>query len=310
MQSLSAEAFGRAKEYLMASGRPLEQARFKHLFESGSLDEVATALAAYQNPDGGYGHALEPDAFTPTSGALATSIGLRVLRETGATADHKQVRGAVGYLLATLEPEEKVWRIIPADANDYPHAPWWTDENDSLRQGFGAYEVNPRAELVGQLHACATLVPADLLDDLTERTIAVIEAGEQEEHALICAVRLAETMELPARYRDRLAPRVRELVKQTAALDPATWSDYGPQPLWYVSAPDSLCVADLADATQTNLDFLIAQQAEDGSWKPTFNWGGMYPDDAPKSERDSTSVLTYSALAQLRAFGRIESVSA
>jgi hypothetical protein len=310
MQSLSAETFGRAKDYLMTSGRPLEQARFEHLFEGGSLDEVATALTPYQNPDGGYGHALEPDSLTPTSGALATSVGLRALRDTGATADHEQVRAAVGYLLATLDPQGKVWRIIPADANDYPHAPWWTDENDDLRERFGAYEVNPRAELVGQLHRYATLVPADLLDDLTERTIAVIEAGEQEEHALICAVRLAETKELPARYRDRLAPRVRELVKQTAALDTAAWSEYGPQPLWYVSAPDSICASDLGEAVQTNLDFLIAQQAEDGSWKPTFNWGGMYPDDAPKAERDSTSVLTYNALAQLRAFGRIEGVSA
>jgi hypothetical protein len=310
MQSLSAEAFGRAKDYLMTSGRPLEQARFKYLFASGTLEEVASALAAYQNPDGGYGHALEPDAFTPTSGALATSIGLGVLRDCGATADHAQVRGAVGYLLSLLDPEEKVWRIIPADANDYPHAPWWTDENGSLREGFGGYEVNPRADLVGLLHTYATLVPADLLDDLTERTITSIEAGEQEAHALICAVRLAETQELPARYRDRLAPRVCALVKQTAALDPAAWSEYGPQPLWYVSAPDALCAADVGAALPANLDFRIAEQAEEGSWKPTFNWGGMYPDDAPKSERDSTSVLTYNALAQLRAFGRIEDASA
>jgi hypothetical protein len=310
MRSLSAEAFGRAKDYLMANGRPLEQARFTYLFEDGSQEEVTAALSAYQNPDGGFGHALEPDAFTPTSGALATSIGLRVLREAGATADHEQVRRAVGYLLATLDPGEKVWRIIPADANDYPHAPWWTDENGSLREGFGAYAVNPRAELVGQLHAYATLVPADLLDDLTERTIASIESGKQEAHALICAARLAETQELPTHYRDRLAPHVRELVTQTAALDPAAWSEYGPQPLWYVSSPDSLCAADLAGPTQMNLDFLIEQQAEDGSWKPTFNWGGVYPDDAPKSERDSTSVLTYTALAQLRAFGRVEGASA
>src|SRR6476661_71423 len=125
MRSLSAEAFGRAKEYLMTSGRTLEQARFKYLFENGSLDEVAAALAPYQNPDGGFGHGLEPDARTPTSGALATSVGLGVLRDCGATADHEQVRGAVGYLLATLDPAGKVWRIIPADANNYPHAPWW-----------------------------------------------------------------------------------------------------------------------------------------------------------------------------------------
>lgn len=310
MRSLSVEAFSRAKDYLMASGRPLEQARFRRRFEDGSLVEVTAALAAYQNPDGGYGHGLEPDARTPTSGALATSVGLGVLRDVGATADHEEVRAAVGYLLATLDPEEKVWRIIPEDANDYPHAPWWTDENGSLRQGFGAYEVNPRADLVGLLHIYATLVPADLLDDLTERTIASIEAGEQEAHALICAVRLAETKELPARYRDRLAPRVRELVMQTATRDPSAWSEYGPQPLWYVSSPDSLCAADLADATQANFDFLIEQQAEDGSWKPTFNWGGMYPDAAAEAEHDSTSILTYNALAQLRAFGRIEGASA
>jgi hypothetical protein len=306
MRSLSAEAFGRAKEYLMTSGRPLEQARFRSLFEDGSLEDVAAALAAFQNPDGGYGHALEPDARAPTSGALATSVGLGVLRDVGATADHAQVRAAVGYLLATLDPDEKVWRIIPADANDYPHAPWWTDEDGSLRQAFGAYEVNPRADLVGLLHTYARLVPADMLDDLTERTIASIEASDQEEHALICAVRMAETKELPARYRERLAPRVRELVMQTATRDPAAWSEYGPQPLWYVSAPDSLCAADLAEATPANLDFLIESQSEDGSWKPTFNWGGMYPDAAPQAERDSTSMLTYRALAQLRAFGRIE----
>ena len=113
MRSLSAEAFGRAKDYLMTGGRPLEQARFKHLFEDGSLEEVAAALAAYQNPDGGYGHALEPDAFTPTSGALATSIGLRVLRETGATADHEQIRGAVGYLLATLTLKRRSGASFP-----------------------------------------------------------------------------------------------------------------------------------------------------------------------------------------------------
>src|SRR5262245_55616085 len=101
MRSLSAEPFGLAKAYQMASARPLEQARLTYLFETGSFDEVAAAVAAYQNPDGGYGHALEPDAFTPTAGALATSIGLGVLRDCGATADHEQVRGAVGYLLAT-----------------------------------------------------------------------------------------------------------------------------------------------------------------------------------------------------------------
>ena len=83
------------------------------------------------------------------------------------------------------------------------------------------------------------------------------------------------------------------------------------EPVWPAAAVVRLrarlaCAADLADATQTNLDFLIAQQAKDGSWKPTFNWGGMYPDEAAKSERDSTSVLTFNALAQLRAFGRIE----
>jgi hypothetical protein len=244
---------------------------------------------------------------TPSSSALATSIGLAVLTDLGVGAGEPQVSRAVRYLVETFDDQEKVWRIVPRDVNDYPHAPWWHDAGDSLEQGFGGFAVNPRAELVGQLHTFAAAgVPADRLDDLTERTVACIESRDLDVHDLICAVRLAETPALSAHFKERLGPRVTALVLKTVSHDPEEWKQYTPQPLWYAASPSALVAGDLGDALAANLDFLIAQQTEVGSWEPTWNWGDFYPEAWEQAKREAASMLTLKALTQLRAFGRIQ----
>jgi hypothetical protein len=311
MKQLSRQAFERAAHFLDTQGRPLDQALFRHAFASGAIGDasadVVRALAELQNPDGGFGHGLETDVRTPTSSALATSIGLGALADIGIVADEPQVAAAVRYLLDTVDEHSKVWRIVPRDVNAYPHAPWWHDEGDSLAQGFGGFAVNPRAELVGQLHTYAAAgVPADWLEDLTERTVATIESRELDVHELICAVRLAETQALPARFKERLGPRVTALVLKTISRDPAAWKEYNPQPLWYAASPSALVASELGDEIATNLDFLIEQQANDGSWGPTWSWGDFYPETWPQARQDAASMLTRKTLNQLRAFERIE----
>ena len=72
MKTLTKDGFDRAKNFIQTQGRPLEQALFKLEFENGSVDDVLIQLGEYQNPDGGFGNALEPDVRTPTSSALRT----------------------------------------------------------------------------------------------------------------------------------------------------------------------------------------------------------------------------------------------
>jgi hypothetical protein len=50
-----------ARGFLAGHARLLDRRRFELLFEDGSAESVLGALWAYRNPDGGYGHGLEPD---------------------------------------------------------------------------------------------------------------------------------------------------------------------------------------------------------------------------------------------------------
>jgi hypothetical protein len=53
------------------------------------------------------------------------------------------------------------------------------------------------------------------------------------------------------------------------------------------------------------LDFLIAEQAPDGAWWPTWSWDR---DDATWERQRETwaSVLTLDALTRLHAYGRLD----
>lgn len=305
MQQLSRERYSAARAYLAEHGRPLESTLAETAFDGGDTQAVLGALAQYQNADGGFGHALEPDARTPSSSALANSIALSILAELGVEADNPLVQGAVRYLTETHDPESLVWRIVPRDVNEHPHAPWWHDDAESLAQGFGGFQVNPRAELVASLWIYASLVPSDWLTQVTASTVAAIESRELDPHDLICAVKLAESTDVPEQYRQRIRPIVIQRAQEIVARAPEQWREYNPQPLWFVSGPRSLLAEPLAEILPANLDFLIEKQTTEGCWEPNWSWGDFYPDTWPKAQRDARSLLTFKALRQLDAFGWI-----
>lgn len=128
-------------------GRRLDQRLFEHHFESATEEGVLAEVSRYQNLDGGSGHALEPDLRTPVSSVVATSQGLYILREVGATVDEPMVRSAIGYLLTTYDPSKGAWPIIPKEADDAPHAWHWSHERAA--ELFGGFLVNPRVAVLG-----------------------------------------------------------------------------------------------------------------------------------------------------------------
>src|SRR5207237_6200094 len=65
-----------AEQFLAANARVLERRRFERLFRGGDAGPVRDAVAAYRNPDGGFGHALEPDGRCPGSQPLAIDFAL------------------------------------------------------------------------------------------------------------------------------------------------------------------------------------------------------------------------------------------
>ena len=53
--------FEKAANFIWENGRLLERRLFDYYFRGGSKNSVINAIKAYQNEDGGFGHALEPD---------------------------------------------------------------------------------------------------------------------------------------------------------------------------------------------------------------------------------------------------------
>ena len=73
----------RAEDFIWRNARLLERSLFAHLFGRGSSQAILSALRAYRNLDGGFGHALEPDVRAPDSMPLHTELALRALNAAG-----------------------------------------------------------------------------------------------------------------------------------------------------------------------------------------------------------------------------------
>jgi hypothetical protein len=306
MLKLSREAAQRAKSYLMAHGRGVDKRLYEFHFEGGSKDDMVEASGAFQNDDGGFGKALEPDLRTNASSAIATQHGFNYLAEVGADEDTRPAGRAIEYLLLTYDAERSVWPIIPPEVEDAPHAPWWSYEESA--DNFGDFLVNPRAALVGHLHHYASLVPEDFLVKITSEVLHHMETMPDHEmnmHDLYCYLTLAESLQRPAQ--DAVITKLAKVVAGSVENDPNKWSEYNLKPLAVAQSPDSLLASVLEPkALDLNLDFEISRQSEDGSWPLSWSWEFIDEAAWAQAEKDWKGHHIVQILKTLRAHGRFE----
>ena len=301
---LTKEGLERARAFVSKTGRVVDQRLLEFDFNEGSASAVVDALAGYQNDDGGFGRALEADIRMQESSVRATTVAFQVLCEVNAPGDHACVQAGIKYLLDTYDSDAHVWPIVPSVVNDAPHAPWW--DYGGTEGTFGAFRLNPTAEVLGYLYDYSDKVPDSLLSELTETIVArVAKAPEKMEmHDLMCCIRLAETKSLPESARTKILPKLKQSADRVVDRDPDRWSEYSVKPVslapWQASSLASLLEADI----QQNLDFEINAQGDDGAWRPNWSWSG---DAWQQAELEWKSHITVNMLRSLRAFGRIES---
>jgi hypothetical protein len=303
MSSLSSSGFAQARRFLLEDARPLERSRFLYAFEGGSVDDVLAELASFQNADGGFGNALEPDLRTPASSALATSIAFQILRELPAGSGAELAAGAIGWLSEHYDPEARSWPIIPEAANHASRAPWWNHDGETAAKSKG----NPLPELAGYLFDFEDISSPALREEAFSAAQAYLDGcAELEMHELQCYVRLLDTRDLPEEARERMLPKVRAEAEKLVLTDPAAWSGYGLRPLGVVESPSSVLISDFARPVELELDTLLATQGEDGAWAPSWVWFGSDDPAWNQAEKDWKGWITFGNLQKLRAFSRIE----
>lgn len=190
-----------AKTFLLNNGRLLERRLFAYLFENGSRAPVLSALKAYQNEDGGFGNALEPDKRTSSSQPIDQESALRVLDDVG--FDNDGVERLCDFLLTITTDEGGVPFTLPT-VQDAPRAPWWnTDEAEPPAS------LNPTASIAGLLHKHKHM--HRWLNRATAFCWEKLEApGELEVHTLLSVVVFLEN----APDRDRAETVFERLKKQ------------------------------------------------------------------------------------------------
>lgn len=148
------QTFKKAHTFIYRNARPLDLARWRYHFEGGSKEAVLTALAAYQNEDGGFGHALEPDVWNPNSSPIQTWTATEILREIDFTDNtHPIIQGILSHLASGKDFDGKFWYNTVRSNNNYPHAPWWHTEKDIPAVTWAIFEfVGPMPNAIQNLN--------------------------------------------------------------------------------------------------------------------------------------------------------------
>ncbi|MGH2557487.1 MAG: hypothetical protein ACRDJH_00370, partial [Thermomicrobiales bacterium] len=268
-----------AQTFLWQYARLLERHRFAHLFKQGDAEPALAALRAYQNADGGFGHALEPDGRGAGSQPVHTYFALRVLDELGA-CDNATATPIIGHLLSVTAANGGVPIALPS-IRDAPKAPWWNVGEDDPPGS-----LLPTAGIAGYLHKNRIDHPW-----LTAATgfcwQAIAAIAETHPYEVMSCLRFLD--HVPDRARaEREAERLGRLVREQriVLLDPDRPEDavispgYGPgeyhSPLAYATRPASLARRWFSDTEiERALDALEREQGEDGGWP--INWRQWNP---------------------------------
>src|SRR5262249_1264742 len=134
--------FSRAEEFIWKNARLLDRRLFEFRFRGRSGDAVWAALQAYQNEDGGFGNALEPDLRSPDSQPVPVQHALEIMDLLGMSEE--RAGRACEYLVTITTEEGGVPFVLPS-AHAYPRAPWWNSDDPPIAS------LNPTAAIAGLL---------------------------------------------------------------------------------------------------------------------------------------------------------------
>jgi hypothetical protein len=303
LSSITKSAFDNAAEFILENARPIEVAQFDYHFRAGSIDAVLAELKKFQNEDGGFGHGMEPDVRMPMSSPFSSTLAFQVLWELGVAGDDPIVRSGLAYLEQTYDRSIGGWEPNDSRVDDYPHAPWWDyvpfdGVLDADRRS------NPGAEIAGYFHLYSDQVDDRLSNEVTEMALCLFDEhpDDMEVHAMMCFARMAEMA--PPEIAEQMLPKLKRGVKLVTTGNPEVWQNYGGRPLWFAPRPDNLLSEHLSDSVQVQLDFEIATQSEDGSWKPIWSYGDREADMSQASV-EWAGWLTLRNLLAFNAWGRI-----
>lgn len=263
----------KARNFIYRNARPLDVARWKYLFEDGRQEDVIIALTCYQNDDGGFGHALEPDCWNEESSPVQTWVATEIIKEIHLEdKTHPLIQGILRYLSSGKHFNGHTWWNTIVSNDRYPHAPWWT--HDIAQES----SYNPTASLLGFIIKFADCESALYKQacELTKEAYCYFKAQVPMEsmHTAACFVDLYEYLQEStildrAEFKELLQKQIKYLLTN----DKSTWTtDYVCKPSLFIHSKKSDFYMNNKDICDYERDFIKRTQEVDGSWAITWSW--------------------------------------
>lgn len=310
---ISQETFRKSGNWVKRNARPLEAARWRFLLEDGSRDDVLHYLAAFQNEDGGFGHGLEPDFWSPHSSPMATWTAGQILMEIRADSNEQIVQKMLTYLVSTYQNETGMWFSSVPENNDYPHAPHWY-----WKEGVqDNWMFNPGAELAGFLiyWSSEESVAAQIGWASTEKAITrLMDCHEMDRHEINNYQKLIEILkEHESTFRDTvgyslqdLSEKIIGLAERSVERDASVWgTGYYALPLDFNDNPADPLYENFRELIDQNLTYYMKQMSDEGTWDITWNWSN-YPEEFQVARRYWQGILAVDRYKKFQAFGCFE----
>ena len=296
------------RSWMLRNARHVELALWQCHFEGGNPRDVADALLAYQNEDGGFGHALEPDCWNPGSTPVATWTAIKYMLAVGFDdMTHPAYQGVWKYLASGKDREDYGWRFSVPENDRWPRAPWWSYGEQNNRDNYANVTVGLTAFILkygrdDALRAVAEKLAVQLVALLTEKSAAG-DALEGYDFLLDAMAHCG--MEVSEEIRNVVHKR------QNAAIgrDPAQWKGYVPRPSRFIHGKDSPLYPGNEAIVQQEVAYLKETRQPGGVWPITWTWFDMMPQYGAKfaiSERWWQGLVAIENMLFLRAFDKGE----
>lgn len=278
-----------AEDFIWRHARVLDRQQY-----TGNHEAAVRSVLAYQNPDGGFGNALEPDCRAAPSATVATEWALRVFDEAR-HLDHPAVIQAAEWCGAVVTPEGGLPFCLP-NVDGWPRAPWWNPEGDP-----NPPNLVPTAGVVAILRKAG--VSKDWIGPAERWCLEWAERAEQiSQYATPGLVGLSVVTSDRAAGA-KLMTKLHDLLEagQIVPLDPDAESGQDTHtPLKIVQSPEHPLRSALKDdVVEIFLDRIEKEQQEDGGWP--VDWPAL----GETAIRNWRAIKTIEGLAILRNYGRL-----
>lgn len=255
-------------DWMHRNCRELELSIWNYLFYGCDKMKVVNALMYYQNKDGGFGKAVEPDNFNPNSVPYATLYVINILKKIEFfDMDHPIYQGIKKYLDSKEE-----WTFTIKSNDLYPHAPW-----------FNYNEEYNKTESIGiSLGMCSFIIEYyneskkyNFVMNEVKRLIGLIDSNNIGDMGAFGYFSLIEALEkksiLGYDYKE-LKKIIIKKVNSTIQRDPKLWTSYGYRPSDCIKDENSELYIGNEEIVNVELDYLVDTLPINDVWPITWNW--------------------------------------